>query len=285
MRETSLHQSNIVALLRCPICKAAFCLRENSLVCANAHCFDIAAKGYVNFLPGQRRERYSRELFESRQTVFAGGFYEPLVAALITLLNETGQTHLRLLDAGAGEGYYTAKLTERLGGCLTAFALDIEKEAIALAARSKSEVALLVGDIANMPVLDNSMDVVLNILSPANYAEFSRVLKPGGVLLKVVPAEGYLRELRACAGEQLKSEGHTPETVETHFANSSFIFRGKTEIRNVFSVTPEDILHFSRMTPLLSHIDKNGLDISSIANITLNLDVLCGVKKGERDQT
>ena len=42
----------------------------------------------------------------------------------------------------------------------------------------------------------NEFDVILNILSPANYAEFTRLLKPDGLFVKVVPENDYLKELR-----------------------------------------------------------------------------------------
>ncbi len=54
----------------------------------------------------------------------------------------------------------------------------------------------MIGDLANLPLLDNSIDILLNLLSPANYQEFARVLKPGGLLIKVIPGSEYLKEVR-----------------------------------------------------------------------------------------
>ncbi|MDZ7835836.1 MAG: hypothetical protein U5K84_11455 [Alkalibacterium sp.] len=34
-------------------------------------------------------------------------------------------------------------------------------------------------------------------MSPSNYEEFDRLLKPGGRVIKVIPGEDYLKELRA----------------------------------------------------------------------------------------
>ena len=48
-----------------------------------------------------------------------------------------------------------------------------------------------------LPVSREQFDVILNILSPANYAEFTRLLKPDGLFVKAVPESGYLKELRA----------------------------------------------------------------------------------------
>ena len=41
-----------------------------------------------------------------------------------------------------------------------------------------------------------SFDTILNLFSPSNYQEFDRILKPGGQVIKVVPAASYLKELR-----------------------------------------------------------------------------------------
>ena len=48
----------------------------------------------------------------------------------------------------------------------------------------------------NLPFAPASFDTILNLFSPSNYQEFDRILKPGGQVIKVVPAASYLKELR-----------------------------------------------------------------------------------------
>ncbi|RBO11051.1 methyltransferase domain-containing protein, partial [Pantoea sp. 3_1284] len=74
--------------------------------------------------------------------------------------------------------------------------IDLAKEGIAAASKAYPDIIWSVADLAAMPFADAQVDAILNILSPANYAEFSRLLKPGGVVMKVVPESGYLLELR-----------------------------------------------------------------------------------------
>src|SRR5699024_12747076 len=65
-----------------------------------------------------------------------------------------------------------------------------------LASKNYHKLIWLVGDLANIPLTDQSSHVVLNILSPANYMEFKRVLAPEGIIVKIVSRPNYLKELR-----------------------------------------------------------------------------------------
>ena len=51
-----------------------------------------------------------------------------------------------------------------------------------LAAKSDAswKVNWFVGDLAHLPIQSKSIEVILDIFSPANYAEFERVLKAEG---------------------------------------------------------------------------------------------------------
>ena len=47
------------------------------------------------------------------------------------------------------------------------------------------------------------LEMFLDIFSPANYGEFRRVLSKDGILIKVVPTENHLKEIRQMVQEQL----------------------------------------------------------------------------------
>lgn len=53
-----------------------------------------------------------------------------------------------------------------------------------------------VADINNIPLSNNSIDIILNFLSPYNTLEVNRVLKDNGYIIKIVPGNDYLKELR-----------------------------------------------------------------------------------------
>src|SRR5699024_8325158 len=79
---------------------------------------------------------------------------------------------------------------------ITGIGLDIAKEGIIMASKNYHNPIWLVGDLANIPLTDQSSHVVLNILSPANYMEFKRVLAPEGIIVNNVSRPNYLKGLR-----------------------------------------------------------------------------------------
>ena len=79
-----------------------------------------------------------------------------------------------------------------------------------------------------LPIRDDTVDVALNIFAPRNGGEFARILRPGGRLVVVVPAEAHLQELRRSGAlldipegkadrvtEQLVESGFHAETITT----------------------------------------------------------------------
>ena len=80
--------SPLLSVLRCPRCYAPFRLTEQSLVCEQGHCYDLSRRGYVNLAPShdQSAEKYDAELFDSRRIVLEGGFYQPVLEAVASIL-------------------------------------------------------------------------------------------------------------------------------------------------------------------------------------------------------
>ena len=91
-----------------------------------------------------------------------------------------------------------SQLARTVSKTISFYAFDLSKESIQLAAKSDHEwkVKWFVGDLARLPLLDQSMDLLLDIFSPANYQEFKRVLAPDGRLIKVIPTPSHLQEIR-----------------------------------------------------------------------------------------
>ncbi len=259
------------ALYRCPLCGQPLTLTETSFFCPQRHCFDLAAKGYVNFAPQQKPPQYDRELFRSRQRILEGGFYEPLCQTLVELIQRHGAAGGRLLDAGCGEGYYAAELARRLPQ-YQVLAVDLSKEALQLAGRRCPPVAWLVGNLAHLPLADHCLDGVLNLLSPANYGEFFRVLRPQGWLLKVIPGPHYLREIRELLG---RSDPYSNEPVLAVLSRQVEVVE-RRRLRQCWPLMPDQAADWLRMTPLSFHADVNAVPPERLTQVTLDLEVIVG---------
>ena len=264
-------------LLRCPLCGGAFSRKDNSLVCEKRHTYDIARQGYVNFVPGQKEMFYKKELFESRAKVFEAGVYARVVDRITQAINRyVIRENPVLLDAGCGEGYYTKAVCP--GREMTRIGFDLSKDAVKLAAKGPKIAMFFAADLKNIPMQDHGVDVLLDIFTPANYAEFARVLAPDGLVMKLAPRSGYLRELRQLAGDRLRHQEYDASDVE-RYAHEKMNILAQEAITYTLPVTQETAYHLARMTPMLAGIDVDALDLSSIAQITIDETLYIGAVK------
>lgn len=131
-------------LFRCPVCGAPLTRGARVLVCPKRHSFDLAAEGYAHLLPAAQMHAKipgdSREMVAARRRFLDTGGYacfsDGLNALVCSLLMELPAPSL--VDAGCGEGYYTARLVQALrasGKTPSAAAFDISKFAVKAAAR------------------------------------------------------------------------------------------------------------------------------------------------------
>ena len=267
-------KEEILSLLRCPLCRGALSLSGSSLVCEKRHCFDIARQGHVNFVPNQKDSFYTKALFESRAAVFAAGVFEPVIAALeAAMARYVPAQHPVLLDAGCGEGYYAKRVCPQRE--MTRLGFDISKEAVRLASRGQKDAFFFAADLKNIPLADRCCDVLLDVFTPANYAEFGRVLKEDGVVMKLAPRSGYLKELREAAADQLRRKEYDGGDVE-RYVHERMEVLCQQAITYTLSVTPELAGHLARMTPMLAGVDIEALDLSGVKEITIDETLYVG---------
>lgn len=260
---------------RCPVCNGELRLWEHSLRCAGGHCYDIAKYGYVNLLLRAKREKnYSKDSFLKRKQVLENGYYSHILKELLALL-ECYDTGNILLDAGCGEGYYSSEVSKRIAKTVLAF--DIVKDSVQLAAQKDSGnlVRWFVGDLAKIPLRNQCVDSILNIFSPANYAEFDRVLKPGGYLIKVIPGENHVKELRAAAKDALVNKEYSNEEIAVYFERHYPLLE-KRRCSATYQMPYEHLEAFVDMTPLLFHVDKERIDWEQIKEVTVEAEILVG---------
>ena len=89
-------------ILKCPVCGESLTLGENGkslyYTGKKRHCFDIAAKGYVNLSPSHSGGGDSKEAIRSRSAFLEKGYYRPFADKLCEILSE--YVNHRIVETG-----------------------------------------------------------------------------------------------------------------------------------------------------------------------------------------
>lgn len=272
--------ARVEGALACPLCGAGVRLDGTALRCGGGHAFSVAAKGYANFVPNQRPLKgYDRAFFEARARFFGRGAYRHVLDGLLDVLAALDPAPRAVLDAGCGEGSYARAVAAAPGlGGPTVFALDLAKDALQVASRGGSDVLWMVADVACIPLRGASVDCVLDVFTPANYAEFDRVLTPGGIVCKVVPSGAHLHELRHAARGIVRSEDYANDRVADYFAERYNVVARVPTSRTVAldEAARADLL---AMTPLLFGADPADVARIELPAVTVAAEILVGRRR------
>jgi len=259
------------ALLQCPICHEAMMVEENGTVrCEENHSFDMAKQGYVNMMTHPATSMYDKSLFEARKEVIDSDLYRAVYNVILAELDGD----VAILDTGCGEGSHLAKLKESYASSMVASGIDIAKEGIVQAAKNYADMMWVVGDLAKSPYAENAFDVILNFLSPANYEEFKRILKPTGKVIKIVPQAGYLRELRALFFADSEKESYSNDKTVARFSENFDDVRVK-RVTTTLPIRSELVPLLAHMTPMGWHQEQQ-IEAGMLTEITIDVDVLIG---------
>jgi 23S rRNA (guanine745-N1)-methyltransferase len=199
-----LSDKKIADVLRCPICGESMSVRTDkgaTLACAGprTHCYDFAASGYVNMCaPTQSGGGDSKQAVRARSTFLDTGAYERVAQALADACDAHASRGGVLLDAGCGEGYYASFLAQKgfsvIGADLSKFAVDAASKR--LARDGYGNFFFTTASVFDLPIKENSIDVVTNVFAPCAEKEFSRILKTDGILAVAWAGERHLWGLK-----------------------------------------------------------------------------------------
>jgi 23S rRNA (guanine745-N1)-methyltransferase len=273
-------------LFQCPLCKDPMWMHDASLVCANKHTFDLSRRGYLNLLLRPPHTRYDTAMLASRRELCRIGFFTPMLEAVSQcMLQEIVTTRQStVLDAGCGEGSHLTQIIDDLQKAsphgIQGVGVDISKDGIRIAVRDSWHIIWCVADLSRLPFQNRQFDSIVNILSPANYGEFERVLTNEGILIKVVPGNRHLAELRTMFFD---AKSHAPDSHERVIRYFSRHFTTIATHHLTYSVTvPREFMkHVIDMTPLSWNVTaekrQQMLNVGSAA-MTVDVHILVGKK-------
>lgn len=251
-----------MSLFRCPVCGAALARGEHAYRCPAGHSYDIAREGYTYLLPPNQKHSAApgddRGMAQARREFLSKGYYAPLLNTLCSQILFCSGDSPVILDAGCGEGYYTAGIHQALcaaGKTPRMAGTDISKFILRAAARREKAIEFAVASSYRLPLADGSADILLNCFSPLALEEFRRVLKPGGTFLYVVPAAEHLWELK----QVLYDRPYPNEEKETPY--EGFAYEAIVPVDGVITLASQADIHaLFQMTPYYWKTPKSGAE-------------------------
>lgn len=252
------------SLFRCPICRMPLMRTEQNYRCWGGHSFDIASSGYTHLLPANKMHSKNpgddKAMVASRTAFLDAGYYEPLrrtlCEAACDLMSEMSEC--TLFDSGCGEGYYTSGIYSALAakGIQARIAgIDISKHALRKASKRLPEGEFAVASAYDLPLMDESVELIFNVFSPMAREEFLRVLRPCGYLVYVVPSAEHLWEMKSLLYKTPYENEAKREDYE------GFAFCETRRVRDTITLTcSEHIMALFGMTPYAHKTPLEGIN-------------------------
>lgn len=246
-----------MSLFMCPVCRERLTRVGNSLKCINSHSFDISSSGDVYLLRASKGVHGdSREMVLARRDFLDRGFYSPLREKLSeTAVKYARGERVNYFDAGCGTGYYTDGVANALSerGDVNTVGVDISKDAVKISAKRIKTGEFAVASLYDLPIADDTFDIVTNVFSPMAEEELKRITKKDGVLLYVVPAARHLFSMK----KVLYENPYENEEIITEYDGFSHIERISVESRAVLQ--KDEISPLFSMTPYFWRTPEEGV--------------------------
>ncbi len=238
---------------------------QKSIFCSGPrrHLWDISSSGYVNFAGSSGGD--PADCVRARRRFLSLGHYAPLAESISDLLEQYCDRE-SLVDAGCGEGYYTARFA-RAFELVCGF--DLSRAAVEAAAKRKVENAFFsVAGVNAMPLTSGRFSALTSIFAPCFEDEFCRVLKPGGILIVAAAGERHLLSL--------KDAIYDSSTLNTERADLPTSMR-ELDSRSIsydFELTaPEQISDLFAMTPYYYRTSRESAErLSRLERLTVGAD-------------
>jgi len=280
---------------RCPNCFSALSSIDALVIgCENGHRFDVARQGTVTLLPPRAPRTIGDDhaMLTARAALLDSALYQPISETVADLASLTpapagdasqDAPGARLVDFGCGTGHYAAMVARRVSTSSVLLA-DRSPVAVRMATRNIQGASGVVLDIWRpLPLRDASADLALNVFAPRNPEEYARVVRPGGILVVVVPRERHLGELRR-DGSVLTVPADKERLVAESLGTVGFDVAAREHVEYTASVTADQRAHLVAMGPSAHHTRDATTDAADPAapsgtpagaeQVTVSVDVL-----------
>ena len=222
-------------------CGLALVRGGRAWTCARGHSYDVARSGYVNLLQPQDRKSPgagdTREAVDARARLLEAGIggtiLEGFADRAATLLADADATVVDL-GSGSGDALHAIAARRRIAG----IGIDLSTAAADRAARRFPEFSWIVANAdRRLPLLDQTVALVVSLHARRNPDECARVLKPTGSLLVAIPAADDLIELREAAlGARVERE-RADAVVQEHVR--AFTLTDRISVRERHRLEPD----------------------------------------------
>ncbi len=191
-------------------------------------------------LPDKRQVRAAFEAAASRYDA-AAVLQQEVASRLLERLQYIRLQPQSVLDVGTGTGQCLEGLAKYYPQARQ-FALDLAPAMLRQARRKQSwwkrftnQTVFIAGDAEQLPLKDNSVDMIFSSLTlqwctdlSATFAEFYRVLRPGGLLMFASLGPDTLKELRQCWSE-VDGYSHVNSFIDLHDVGDMLLHNGFAE--------------------------------------------------------
>ena len=243
-------------ILKCPVCQHKLIKENNNYRCEKNHSYDISSKGYTNMLLANQRHSInpgdSKEMILSRVRFLELDYYSILRKTILETINKySSWEEFSFCDLACGEGYYTNFIHKKLNEQykVNSVGIDISKYAIIEACKKQraeklENIEYCIGNLMNLPFMDESFDFMLNCFALLDEKEFNRVLKENGYFIRVLPDADHLLGIKQVLYKNVilnvmkEKNINGFELVDEIHIKDDITLKTSQEIYDLFTMTP-----------------------------------------------
>lgn len=242
--------------LKCPVCQNNLVKFNNTYKCEKNHSYDISSKGYTNMLLANHKHSInpgdSKEMILSRVRFLELDYYNILRKTILETIKKYAKwDNFSFCDLACGEGYYTNFIHQKLNETykVDSVGIDISKYAIIEACKKQralklNKIEYVIGNLMNLPFIDESFDFMLNCFALLDEKEFNRVLKENGYFVRVLPDADHLLGIKQVLYKNVilnvmkEKNINGFELVDEIHIKDDITLKTSQEIHDLFTMTP-----------------------------------------------